>query len=76
MKAHSILGHLSILVAGSQMTQSTDGRLCDVLSVASSEHCSDQSLDAPDLMGQNQSGKLCSCIQKGESQCAEFLRGK
>lgn len=35
MKAHSILGHLSILVAGGQVAQGTDCWLCDVLSVTS-----------------------------------------
>ncbi len=49
MKAHSILGHLSILVAGGQVTQGTDCRLCDVLSVASPKHCSHQSLNASNL---------------------------
>lgn len=49
MKAHSILGHLSILVAGGQVTQGTDCWLCDVLSVASPKHCSHQSLNASNL---------------------------
>lgn len=52
MKAHSILGHLSILVAGGQVTQSTDCWLCDVLSVASSKHRSHQSLNASNLIGE------------------------
>lgn len=49
MKAHSILGHLSILVAGGQVTQGTDCWLCDVLSVAGPKHCSHQSLNASNL---------------------------
>lgn len=49
MKAHSILGHLSILVAGRQVTQGADCWLCDVLSVAGPKHCSHQGLNASDL---------------------------
>lgn len=49
MKTHSILGHLSILVAGGQVTQGTDCWLCYVLSVTSPKHCSHQSLNASNL---------------------------
>lgn len=49
MKAHSVLGHLSILVAGGQVAQGTDGWLCDVFSVAGPQHGSHQSLDTSNL---------------------------
>lgn len=49
VKTHSILGHLGILVARRQMTQSADGGLGDVLSVAGAEHRSHQGFDASNL---------------------------
>lgn len=49
MKTHGVLGHLGVLVARRQMTQSADCRLGDVLSVAGAEHRSHQGFDASNL---------------------------
>ena len=49
VEAHCILGHLGVLVTGGQMTQGADGWLCDVFTVAGTQHSAHQGLDAPHL---------------------------
>lgn len=49
VKPHSILGHLSILVAAGEVAQGADGRLSDVLAVSGTQHGTDQRLNPPNL---------------------------
>ena len=62
VEAHCILGHLGVLVAGGQVTQSADGRLGDVFPVTGSQDGADQGLDAPHL-----------AEETGEAVCEERL---
>lgn len=50
MKAHGVLCHLRILVAGGEVAQGTDGGLCDVLSVSRPEYCPHKGLDTSHLI--------------------------
>lgn len=49
MQSDCVLCHLSILVSGRQVTQGTDSRLCDVLSVSSPQHCANQGFNTSNL---------------------------
>lgn len=61
MKANGVLGHLCILVARRQVTQSADGGLGDVLSVPRAKHRSHQRFDAPDLPNEEIGVKKTGC---------------
>ena len=58
VQAHGILGHLGVLVAGGQVTEGTDRRLCDVLPVAGTQDCTHQGLDAANLKTMHQGETL------------------
>lgn len=64
MKTHSILGHLGVLMARGQVTQGTDGGLCDVFSVAGPQHGSHQSLNTANLSGHRTEQWIACCYYK------------
>lgn len=69
VQSDCILCHLSVLMSRCEVTQSTDSRFCDVFSVSSPQHCTNQRFNTSNLPRNRQHDINTDSV----SLCGKFL---